>query len=329
MEIIINRGKCVKLEELENFSIALDGFVSGPKIDEENHKFSFDHHANCSRFSTLSSCEQSWTAVLLGLDPEPYKIYCNDVDLDVCCAVWCLKYPDRCKEPLVAKLVEAIGKGDRYAGAFETNGMKKVVEWVCAPEVESKRSGDYEKLSNEGLRSILEAVMSRISTYADGEAAGEITKQQYHGEYKVLRNENGWALIESNDPHALSSIWQAGFEKIAMVRPLPDSSLAVTLAKKSDFIEKFPLRLIYDGLNKLEEGWGGGSSIGGAPRNPDGSRSKLSLEDICEVIDNVILGPPKSKQDIVSSMPPRPKSNSNKEKIKQQQRPSKRPPRST
>lgn len=36
-------------------------------------------------------------------------------------------------------------------------------------------------------------------------------------------------------------------------------------------------------MNQLEPGWGGGSTIGGAPRNPDGSRSKLGWTEVWPV----------------------------------------------
>jgi len=288
MNIVIERGKVENIKNLPDFSIALDGFVAGPHIDDENHKYSFDHHDGCSRFATISACEQAWTAIMVGLDPEPYTIYCNDVDSDVCAAVWCLKNPDRCKEPLVAKLIDAIGKSDRYAGAFEINGMKKVVEWVCAPETDSKKNGDYEKLSSEGLRSIMESILHRIDLYANGDASIEVAKQQCHSEYKVLRNENNWALIESSNSHSLGAIWHAGFERILLIRHLADESIAVTVARKSDFIEGFPLKKIYASFNKLEPGWGGGSSIGGCVRNADGSRSRLSIDQMIEVVDSVL-----------------------------------------
>lgn len=287
MNIVIDRGKTCSLKELPNYSIALDGFVSGPLIDDENHRYSFDHHDGCSRFSTLSACEQAWTAVMLGLDPSPYTIYANDVDADVCAAIWCLRNPERCKEPLVGKLIDAIGKSDRYAGAFEINGMKKIVEWVCAPETDSKRNGDYEKLSNDGLQSILEAILHRIDLYTAGEASIEVAKQQCNNEFKVLRNENGWALIESNSPHSLAAIWAAGFERIVLIRHLEDS-IAVTVARKSEFIEGFPMKKIFSALNKIEKGWGGGNVIGGAPRNPDGSRTKIPLEKLIEIVDRIV-----------------------------------------
>lgn len=289
MNIIIDRGKTCKLEEMPEWSICLDGFVQGPQVDPEHHRFSFDHHSGCLRFCTTAACMQAWTAVLLGLDPSNYTVYANDVDADVCMAIWCLKNPDRCSEPLVSKLVNAIGQADMHGGAFCLNGMTKTVEFICAPETDSKRNQDYYKLSNDGLKSILEAVLHRIDLYVDGEASIEVAKQQKHGEYKILRNENGWVLVESNDPHCYSSIYQAGFERVVLVRPQDDGSLAISLAKRSDFIEGFPLEKMYEELNKLEAGWGGSSSVGGAPRNPDGSRSHLPLETIVKVIDDVVL----------------------------------------
>lgn len=314
MEIKIERGKIFKLESLPPYSIALDGAVSGPEIDDENHKFSFDHHAGCIRFCTTSACMQAMDAVLLGLDPAPYTIYCNDVDSDVCAAIWCLKNPTRCKEPLVEKLITAIGKSDMFAGAIEMNGLKRAVEWVAEPQISSIRNGDYEKLSNEGLKTILESVLHRIDLYANGEASIEVSKQQTHDNFKVIRKENGWALIEAADPHILSTIWHSGFDKVAIVRPLEDGSTAVTLARKSDFIDGFPLKRIYDVLNEYEDTsmdkWGGSSCIGGAPRNPDGSRSKLSIELISQIIDSVVAPDkfqPPSKPRKTNSKKPGPK----------------------
>lgn len=287
--VVVTRGKVVTLESLPPYSIALDGFVQGPQVDPENHRFSFDHHSGCLRYCTTSACMQAWTAILLGLeDLNKYTIYCNDADADVCASVWCLKNPDRCKEPLVKKLIDAIGLGDMHGGAFGYNGMTKVVEWICDPETSSKRHDDYHKLSDDGLKSIVEAVCYRIDMYVEGESAIEVSKQPKHGEYKILRNENEWVLIESMDPHAFSNIYQAGFNRVVLTRPQTDGSLAVTLAKRSDFVGGFPIRKFYEELNKLEPGWGGGSTIGGAPRNHDGTRSKLSIGTLTEVIDKAI-----------------------------------------
>lgn len=294
MNIIIERGSIVKLEDLPPYSIAIDGFVSGPKIDTENHRFSFDHHAGCLRYCTTSACMQSYTAILLGLNPENYTIYANDVDSDVAMSIWCLQNSERCKEPLVAKLVNAINVADMHAGSITINGMGKIVEYICSHETDSKRNNDYNKLSNNGLNSLLEATLRRITLYVDGESSIEVSKQIKYGEYKILKNQNGYVVCETTDPHAYSSIYQAGFDRIVLVRYQDDGSLAVSLAKRSDFIDNFNLFEMYKKLNEIEPNWGGSSSIGGAPRNADGSRSRLSLEKIIEVVDSVVLeGMPK------------------------------------
>lgn len=289
MNIIIERGKVIEFKDLPSYSIALDGYVSsGPEYDSINHKFNFDHHNGCLRFCTLSTCQQAYFSILAGLEPENYTLYANDIDSDVVLAIWCLSNPDRCREPLVKKLVDAVGTGDMFAGAISTNGMTKTVEWIAGPETDSKRNDDYSKLSDDGLYSIMEAVLHRIDQYVDGEASVEITKQHKHGEYKILRNENGWVMVESKDPHVYQQLYQAGFDRIVLVRKQKDGSNAISLAKRSDFISSFPLSKFYEELNKLEIGWGGSNLCGGAPRNHDGSRSKLQLDKIVEVIDGII-----------------------------------------
>jgi len=290
IDIVIQRGKTVKLSELPDYSIALDGFVQGPEIDPEHCRYSFDHHGGCLRFCTTSACMQAWTAILLGLEPQNYTAYINDIDADVCMAVWCLKNPERCSEPLVKKLVDAIGIGDMHGGAFGLNGMLKTVEWISAPETDSRRNEDYCKLSNDGLKTILESILHRIDLYVNGESSIEVSKQTIHGDYKILRNESNWVMAESQDPHAFAALYNAGFDRIVLVRPQDDKSNAISIAKRSDFIGEFPILKIFKGLNKFEPGWGGGSTIGGAPRNADGSRSKLDLDKIAEVINDCIAG---------------------------------------
>jgi hypothetical protein len=288
--VIVSRGKTVEFDSLPPYSIALDGYVQGPQVDPLKHRYSFDHHSHCLRYCTTAACMQAWTAVQLGLeDLDHYTIFANDVDIDVCAAVWCLKNPDRCREPLVKKLIDAIGLGDMHGGAFGYNGMTKTVEWISAPETDSKRHDDYQKISNDGLKSILEAVLYRIDQFVDGEASVEVARQQKHESYKIIRNENNWVMVETHSTHCYTALYQAGFDRIVLVRPQGDGSNCISLAKRSDFIGAFPLVKIYQALNALEPGWGGGSSIGGSPRNADGSGSRLPLETITQVIDAAVI----------------------------------------
>lgn len=289
MNIIIERGKVWNFEDLPEYSIALDGFCSGPRIDTEHHRYSFDHHGNCLRFCTLATCAQAYNAIRLGLDPYPYKIYLNDIDIDTATAVWVLSNPDKINDTATKKLIEAVNLGDMYLGAVPLNGMWKAVEWISSPETDAKRNGDYEILSNDMLRSLLEAVLHRITMFVDGEAQAEINQMSKQTDFKILRNENGYVVAESQDPHAFAQLYQAGFDRVVLTRKLTDGSLAVSFAKKSNFIDGFPLDKIYEEINKVEPGAGGSDTCGGVVRNQDGSRSHLSLEQITEIVDRVIL----------------------------------------
>lgn len=288
MDVIVNRGKVVSLDSLPDFSIALDGFVSSPQVDPEHHRFSFDHHAGCLRFCTLSTCMQVWTAIQLGLDDlDSYKVYANDVDVDVCASVWCLQNAERCSEPQVKKLIDAINLGDAHMGAISINGMEKVVEWISSPEVESKKNNDYDKLSDNGLSSIMEAVLHRINMYVNNEL-NEVIKPHKTGCYKINKEVNDFVVVESSDTHIYSHLYKLGFSKILRYCELTDKSLSVTITKKSDFVNGFNLMKILEDLSTKESGWGGNSTIIGAPRNHDGSRSKLSLEEIISIVERQI-----------------------------------------
>jgi hypothetical protein len=175
----------------------------------------------------------------------------------------------------------------------------KAVEWVSAPETDAKRNKDYEKLSNDGLRSILEAVLHRIDQYVNGEASEDIAEyskhlKRDHDDFKILRNENGYAVIEAADPHIYTRLWKAGFERLLVVRPRTDT-LDCTIIKKSDFVDNFDVLDFFHALNEVEGlidsdyKWGGGTTCGGPPRKPGGLRSSLKLQTVIETIDKTIL----------------------------------------
>jgi hypothetical protein len=58
------------------------------------------------------------------------------------------------------------------------------------------------------------------------------------------------------------------------------------VGKASEFVP-FDVRRFLEMCNELEPGWGGGSTIGGSPRNSDGSRSRLKVEEVSRVLLDV------------------------------------------
>jgi thioredoxin 1 len=73
-----------------------------------------------------------------------------------------------------------------------------------------------------------------------------------------------------------------------MYRRLPDGTWGYTVAKRSEFVKYFPVPEILSVLAAREPGWGGGSTIGGAPRHPDGSRSRLTPDEVFAVVEGVV-----------------------------------------
>lgn len=82
-------------------------------------------------------------------------------------------------------------------------------------------------------------------------------------------------------------LYKNGYNKIVVWQQLPDNSYAYSIAKKSEFVD-FPIKNILEKLNFLESGWGGSSTIGGAPKNIDGSRSKLKPEEVVIIINELV-----------------------------------------
>jgi hypothetical protein len=92
-------------------------------------------------------------------------------------------------------------------------------------------------------------------------------------------------MIQATDPHVLFDLYEQGIERIVTCRPQSDGSWAYTVARRSDFVDGFDVPAILASLDAVETGWGGGSTIGGAPRHPDGSRSRLAPARVFEVVE--------------------------------------------
>ena len=86
-------------------------------------------------------------------------------------------------------------------------------------------------------------------------------------------------------------------------RPAVGETIAYTVGKQSDFVA-FDVAAFLEACCQLEPGWGGGSSIGGAVRRPDGSRSRLLPGAVGEVL--LRIGAPALREEIwLSAVPPR------------------------
>lgn len=289
MEIVIDRGRTVLFEDLAPRSVALDGYVLGPRIDAENERYSFDHHGDCVRHATRSSAEQVHDAIVLGLTPRHLTVYVNDVDLDTALAVWLLRHTERAREPLVNRLVHGAGLLDAHSGAFPLAGdLPTIVEWISEPETRARANGGYYQLDAAGLRNLLDEIGRRVSVYADGASAAYTEDFRIDNRYEVLHRGTGWVLVESLGTRAHARLFADGHERVVIHTTLPDGTHGYTVAKRSEFVKCFPVVRILAALDAREPGWGGGSTVGGAPRNADGSRSALRPEEVFGIVEAVV-----------------------------------------
>jgi hypothetical protein len=283
----VDRGAVVPFEQLPPRSIALDGFVQGPHVDADGERYSFDHHDRCVRHATRATCEQVFDALRLGLDPEGYTVYVNDVDADTVLSVWLIRHRARAlADEQVARLVRVVGAVDALGPSYplsppDAQLRDRMFDGACAPATPAFADNGEQTLA---------ACVANVTRLLDGELeAPEATAPPY----TITHRGTGWVMARSAG-WAFAQLYNAGCERAVVYAPLPDGSYAYTVGKKSEFVGRFPVGphsregSILHALAQAEPGWGGGSTIGGAPRNADGSRSRLSPDEVFALVERVV-----------------------------------------
>jgi hypothetical protein len=308
-QIVLERGRVWKIEDLEPRTVALDGAVQGPYIGSDDEIYSLDHHGDCIRGVTLATCEQVRDFIKLGKDFSGYTILLNDIDLDASLSAWLLLNPGRASEPIVEKLVHAVGRQDAHCGQYpaSTSVPNYIIDWIAEPETSLKQSG-YEDMPNGQLKFILEAIFGRIEKYADGQApqaAKDPSPVQEDKEgYEVIRRGTDWKLIRLEGDRGLRGIAEDNITRWVAYREVDidgQASLVVTIGKKCEATSGFPIgppeqeNTILYALNKVEPkrkardgNWGGTTTVGGSPKNSDGSGTTLSMDDIFDTVEGVV-----------------------------------------
>lgn len=281
MRLVVEFGRTEELSSLPERVIALDGFVRGPAIDTAAARFSFDHHDHCIRHVTSATCVQVLDALVVGFDPAGYTVYVNDVDADTVLSVFLLQFPERAAEPAVRALVEGVGKIDAHGPAYVLHEplaarVDEYLELVLQPERELRRTGAYGKAD---LRALLDECVRRTARYLDGTL--EMPPKRPAVPYRIVFSDADAALIEG-DREMMGQAYRDGWNVLIAVLPAKDGSRAYTLSKRSEFI-RFDVPAALRALHAREPGWGGGSTVGGAPRNADGTRSKLEPAEVWRI----------------------------------------------
>jgi hypothetical protein len=288
LDIVIHRGRCIPFAELPPYAIALDGYVAGPALDPLHHRYSFDHHAECLRLVTRATCGQVHDALLLGFDPQGHTLYLNDIDGDTVLATWLLLHPTQVQQPHVRALVEDVEKTDAHGPAwvpFQRNPelCRQFYQGVMALERLARQNKTYGQLDLNDLLSECLTRLDQLLLQHHTFSLPEVVTRNY----TLTHQGNGWVMAHS-PAFIFDLLYRDGHHRAIAWQEAAHDSWAYTIAKTSDLVQGFDIPKLLAALNQLEPGWGGGSSIGGAPRNPDGSRSYLPPDQVFAYIETIL-----------------------------------------
>lgn len=299
MHVIVERGATKALADLPRKSIALDGYVQGPAIDAENQRYSFDHHGGCVRHVTRATCEQVRDALLLGLNPAGFTVYVNDVDGDTALSVWLLRNPKSAADPYVDRLVRAVGAVDALGPAYPSKypgSLRRFFGEAMQAEQEARNNRTYGAID---LGALLDACVAGIDTLVKQCRWLEKVPPTPMPVYEVLHRDPSDAFVTVTATcFAFPALYANGIERAVQAEKLPDGTWKYIVGKRSEFVPDFPVTTILAALVKAEREanprqdarttWGGGSTIGGSPRNADGSSSRLTPRDVHSIVSAVV-----------------------------------------
>lgn len=301
-------GKVLTWDEFQAskppYSMALDGYVSGQTMYTANGPYAnFNHHEAVNRMATRSTCMQIFFSMQLGLfeafqrKGKPYAhVYVNDADQDVCLSYWLLKNQEKAlsttwNDPLARFLIyeDLI---DASAGAYPFNdasapdSLLKRQAWVFEPYTRARSECRLHTMDGDDIISLIEEICDRISLF--GQSKGGTVDLDTIPE--VIGGGNDWKLIVDSSIYARTSVYASGTKAFVAMRTRNDGNFTYVIGKMSPFVP-FPLLEIYKALNSAEgiqsvdDAWGGSDIIGGSPRK---SGSKLSPRELEAIINRIL-----------------------------------------
>lgn len=256
-------GRVWGLHELPDRSLALDGAVLGPSADFARRVYSFDHHGPTPRHAMRSTCEQVFDALAVGLDPRGYRVYVNDVDADVVLSVWMLQHPEAVRQDLVrvGAVVRAVGRVDALGPAVGPAVPLHSALTSAGPPSRGALARALRKMDRGWRGERLPLRPSLPPCRAMWVEQGRLVRG-------LVR---GFAGLYAHAPFGV------------LVGAAPFGTRAYTVGKVSEFVD-FDVQGFLALCGRREPGWGGGSTVGGAPRREDGSRSRLGEAEVGRVL---------------------------------------------
>ncbi len=298
-----------------NWVVYLDGACSGPYLDPKRRIYSLDHHAECVRQFTLSTCEQ---AILLTrrrvIGAMGHKIMADEPDLDSRLAAWALlnadtiAYDDQAFKRVLPLYnlegnIDGLGFGSEELTGLSSDQIDDVrnkLRWLMRRETKVKEKGrwkaiDYIDFVENSLHDIDKLAFHRSSYEApievDAGKSESLSSGQtvnyvrlanagiYEVEKELLKNSNPACVIL----HDGKSKWTVKLTGLVSRFSLVAVWNALNEAETSEKI-----RLGVTDERMLKTGWGGADNIGGSPRYPNGQSPFIDKSRILEIVFKVL-----------------------------------------
>jgi hypothetical protein len=301
------------VETTPQFSIALDGYVSGgPRFDPKRVVATMNHHEDVDRLATRSTCAQVLMAIRQGLfktfrnhEGPQATVYVNDADEDVCTSWYLLKHHAVCEQtmnPLLNRLVMMEDALDATGGAYpfpKDLPVLRELAWIFEPYRKFRLSGQLDKKDPQAYQSIIEDVAGRIGRHI----TGDCSEMPLDTRYERIGGGAGWAMVKEIGGNARTGMFSDGITAYVSVRELGNAKWAYTVGRMSNFI-RFDCERIFDACNAAEfehpdlkekllslgpptpDRWGGSPMIGGSPRV---GGSKIPPSILEKIINEVAL----------------------------------------
>ena len=249
---------------------------------------------------TKATCEQVREAIILGLPINAETtVLVNDIDADTVLATWLLLNPERVWESKVEELVSRIGRTDAHGPIFAAHPLHR--------EITAPWGKDAEPQSME----MLERFLYKVTAYIDGELELTDGIRKDEGKGYGWSARTGWQQVETET--GFDGFYKKGYVLGFLYQEAQNDTFMYTVAKASDLVaapmgpgsnarpvtsvEQFENTILGE-LGRQEQAknpgqslahtWGGGTSIGGSPRNSDGSASCLTPEDVLAVFKKFV-----------------------------------------
>lgn len=282
------------------FGIAIDGFVrEGPWFDDDMPCQNFNHHEGVPRLETRATCGQVLLAVRQGLfrrfrdagGPRAV-VYANDCDEDVCLSWFVLRnhaMTGQIMNPMLNRLVYMVDLLDTTAGAYpfpEDLPSLHQMAWVFEPYRRFRFTGGLARRDEAEFLSIVTDVEHRISAHISGHGR-EI---EMDTRYDVISREEGWVAVQEIGTQARIGMFSDGIRAFLSSTAYGEGRWMHIVGRMSTY-ERFPVPAILAALNEAEglttsdNRWGGGETIGGAPRN---GGSTLEPDVVIDIVREVL-----------------------------------------